>query len=411
MLSFFIGLRYTISRRHSQLVSFISTISIVGLIISVALLVLVLSVMNGFDKELRERILAILPQASIQHVDDVQDWPRLREWLLTQEGVEAAAPFVQLGGMAEFQRRVAPLLVNGLDLELERTTSSIDQFLPEELQAVLASRENNGAIILGSGLARQLGIKAGQRVKLILPQGGDPSSRPRVEGLRVAGTINTGTEVDQSLALVNLATAQALAGSGERVSGIKLKVDDLFNVEATVYPIIRNLPRGYTATTWMRSKGNLYQAIQMSKNLVGLLLFLIIGIAAFNLVSTLVMVTVDKQGDIAILRTLGASTQRIMAIFMVQGSTIGLLGTGIGLALGVALAFVVQDLVQWIEAVFNFQFLQSDVYPISFVPVAVRMADLLAIAGVALFLSFIATLYPAWRASRIKPAEALRFEI
>lgn len=411
MLSFFIGLRYTISRRHSQLVSFISTISIVGLIISVALLVVVLSVMNGFDKELRERILAILPQASIEHLEGVQDWPQLRQWLLTQQGVTGAAPFVQLGGMAEFQRRVAPLLVNGLDLELERTTSSIDLFLSAELQQVLASAENNGAIILGGGLARQLGIDAGQRVKIILPQGRNPGMRPRVEGLRVAGIVNTGTEVDENLALVNLATAQALAGLGEAVSGIKLKVDDLFDVEAIVYPIIRNLPRGYTATTWVRSKGNLYQAIQMSKNLVGLLLFLIIGIAAFNLVSTLVMVTVDKQGDIAILRTLGASTQRIMAIFMVQGSTIGLLGTGIGLILGVALAFVVQDLVQWIEAVFNFQFLQSDVYPISFVPVAVRSGDLIAIAAVALLLSFVATLYPAWRASRIKPAEALRFEI
>lgn len=411
MLSFFIGLRYTISRRHSQLVSFISTISIVGLIISVALLVVVLSVMNGFDKELRERILAILPQASIQHVEDVENWPELRQWLLAQEGVEAAAPFVQLGGMAEFQRKVAPLLVNGLDLELERTTSSIDEFLSPELRNVLAAPENTGTIILGRALADQLGVSPEQRIKVILPQGSDPGTKPRVEGLRVAGIFDTGTEVDQNLALVNLATAQAMGGLGARVSGVKLKVDELFNVEATVYPIIRQMPRGYTATTWVRSKGNLYQAIQMSKNLVGLLLFLIIGIAAFNLVSTLVMVTVDKQGDIAILRTLGASTQRIMAIFMVQGSTIGLLGTGIGLALGLLLTFWVQDFVRWIEALFDFQFLQSDVYPISFVPVAVQVADLVAIATVALFLSFVATLYPAWRASRIKPAEALRFEI
>lgn len=411
MLSFFIGLRYTISRRHSQLVSFISTISIVGLIISVALLVVVLSVMNGFDKELRERILAILPQASIQHVEDVENWPELRQWLLAQEGVEAAAPFVQLGGMAEFQRKVAPLLVNGLDLELERTTSSIDEFLSPELRNVLAAPENTGTIILGRALADQLGVSPEQRIKVILPQGSDPGTKPRVEGLRVAGIFDTGTEVDQNLALVNLATAQAMGGLGARVSGVKLKVDDLFNVEATVYPIIRQMPRGYTATTWVRSKGNLYQAIQMSKNLVGLLLFLIIGIAAFNLVSTLVMVTVDKQGDIAILRTLGASTQRIMAMFMVQGSTIGLLGTGIGLALGLLLTFWVQDFVRWIEALFDFQFLQSDVYPISFVPVAVQVADLVAIATVALFLSFVATLYPAWRASRIKPAEALRFEI
>lgn len=411
MLSFFIGLRYTASRRHSQLVSFISSISIVGLIISVALLVVVLSVMNGFDKELRERILAILPQASIQHINNLEEWPNVRGWLLDQPGIEAAAPFVQLGGMVEFQRRVAPLLINGVDLELERTVSSIDQFLSVEQLGVLAAEDNNGAIILGRGLADRLGVAEGDRVKIIIPQGADPGMRPQVEGLRVAGIVNTGTEVDQGLALANMATAQALAGLGERVSGIKLKVDDLFNVESIIYPIIRGMPSGYTATTWVRSKGNLYQAIQMSKNLVGLLLFLIIGIAAFNLVSTLVMVTVDKQGDIAILRTLGASTQRIMAIFMVQGSVIGLLGTGLGLGLGLLLALVVQDFVQWIETLFNFQFLQSDVYPISFVPVAIRGGDLIAIAAVALFLSFVATLYPAWRASRTKPAEALRFEI
>jgi lipoprotein-releasing system permease protein len=411
MLSFFIGLRYTVSRRHSQLVSFISTLSIAGLVISVALLVVVLSVMNGFDKELRERILAILPQASIQHLDNIQDWRSLRDWVVKQPGVENAAPFVQVAGMAEYQRKVAPLVVSGVDVEAERQVSAIAQFLSPALLELLAQRGNTGTVILGRGVAEKLGIAVGDRVKIIIPQGAGRDLNPRVEGLRVAGIVNTGTEVDQTLALTNLTTAQALASLGGRVTGIKLKVEDLFTVETTVYPIVRALPYGYTATTWVRSKGNLYQAIQMSKNLVGLLLFLIIGIAAFNLVSTLVMVTVDKQSDIAILRTLGASTQKIMAVFMVQGSVIGLLGTGLGLALGLVLALFVQDFVGWIEKMFNFQFLQSDVYPISFVPSAIQLGDLISIAAVALLLSFFATLYPAWRASRVKPAEALRFEV
>lgn len=411
MLSFFIGLRYTGSRRHSQLVSFISSISIAGLVISVALLVVVLSVMNGFDKELRERILAILPQAVIHHVDNIEDWQSIRDWLVDQPGVEDAAPFVQAAGMAEFRRRVTPLMTSGVDVESERQVSAVEDFLSAEQLELLSSDENIGAIILGQGVADKLAIEVGDRVKIIVPRGADRDSNPRVEGLRVAGIINTGTEVDQTMALTNLATAQSLASLGDRVTGIKLRVSDLFNVEAIVYPIVRSLPYGYTSTTWVRSKGNLYQAIQMSKNLVGLLLFLIIGIAAFNLVSTLVMVTVDKQSDIAILRTLGASTQRIMAIFMVQGSVIGLIGTGVGLGLGLLLALFVQDFVRWIESVFEFQFLQSDVYPISFVPSAIQVSDLLAIAAVALFLSFFATLYPAWRASRTKPAEALRFEV
>lgn len=411
MLSFFIGLRYTGSRRHSQLVSFISSISIAGLVISVALLVVVLSVMNGFDKELRERILAILPQASIQHIDNVQDWQSLRQHVVAQPKVENAAPFVQIAGMAEYRRKVEPLIITGVRGELEKEVSAIEQFLSPELLALMAREENTGALILGSGLARNLGIQVDDRVKVIIPQGATGELNPSVKGLRVAGIINTGTEVDQSMALTNLATAQSLASLGERVTGIKLKVTDLFDVEAIVYPIVRDLPYGYTSTTWIRSKGNLYQAIQMSKNLVGLLLFLIIGIAAFNLVSTLVMVTVDKQSDIAILRTLGASTQRIMGIFMVQGSVIGLIGTGLGLALGLLLALFIQDFVVWIEALFGFQFLKSDVYPISFVPAAIRLWDLLSIAAVALLLSFSATLYPAWRASRVKPAEALRFEV
>ncbi|MEX1034112.1 MAG: lipoprotein-releasing ABC transporter permease subunit [Cellvibrionaceae bacterium] len=411
MLSFFIGLRYTGSRRHSQLVSFISTISIAGLVISVALLVMVLSVMNGFDKELRERILAILPQASIQHVDNIEDWRELRDWMVDQAGVLDAAPFVQTAGMAEYRRQVAPLIITGVDAETERNVSAIEDFLSPDLLALLARQENTGAIILGGGVAENLNVAVNDRVKIIIPHGAGRKANPSVAGLRVAGIINTGTEVDQTLALTNLATAQALASMGEGVTGVKLKVDDLFNVEGIVYPIVRALPYGHTSTTWIRSKGNLYQAIQMSKNLVGLLLFLIIGIAAFNLVSTLVMVTVDKQSDIAILRTLGASTQKIMAVFMVQGSVIGLIGTALGLMLGLLLAFFVQDFVGWIEGLFGFQFLKSDVYPISFVPSAVRLWDLVSIAAVALILSFFATLYPAWRASRIKPAEALRFEV
>ncbi|MCW8193343.1 lipoprotein-releasing ABC transporter permease subunit [Proteobacteria bacterium 005FR1] len=411
MLSFFIGLRYTGSRRHSQLVSFISSISIAGLVISVALLVLVLSVMNGFDKELRERILAILPQASIQHINNIDEWRSVREYIIEQPGVVNAAPYVQIAGMAEYRRNVAPVVINGLDLSMEREVSAIEDFLSPEQLELMASEENTGSIILGSGLAEQLEIGVGDPVKIIVPRSATGELSPTVEGLRVAGIVHTGTEVDQSMALTNLATAQAVANLEDRVTGIKLKVTDLFDVEVIVYPIVRSLPYGFTSSTWIRSKGNLYQAIQMSKNLVGLLLFLIIGIAAFNLVSTLVMVTVDKQSDIAILRTLGASTQRITGVFMVQGSVIGLIGTALGLALGLVLALTVQDVVAWVEAVFGFRFLQSDVYPISFVPSAIRVWDLLSIAAVALFLSFFATLYPAWRASRTKPAEALRFEV
>jgi len=226
----------------------------------------------------------------------------------------------------------------------------------------------------------------------------------------VAAIIATGTEADQHLALTGIDDAQLLTEAHSGVTGLWLKLDDLFAAPSIVYQAVISLPRGYSSTDWTRSQGNVYQAIKMSKQLVSLLLILIIGIAAFNVVSTLVMVTVDKQGDIAILRTLGATTQRIMAIFMVQGTVIGVIGTSVGLLLGVLMASGVQEFVAWLESITGFQFLKSDVYPISFVPEDIRSSDLMLIASVSLLLSFIATLYPAWRASRVKPAEALRYE-
>lgn len=411
MLSVFIGLRYTGARRRSQLVSFISGISIAGLIVSVALLVVVLSVMNGFDKQLRERILAVVPQASIYHRDGIEDWLALREQLLNADGVADVAPFVQLTGMARRGGEVAPLTLYGVEPEYERGVSAIESYLSAaELSQLQSSGEGSGKILVGAGLAEKLSVGIGDRLTLIIPDNSTDSRMPNIQGLEVAGIINTGTELDQALALTSLGTAKWLSGFPDRVSGLRLRVDDLFAAPNIVYSIIRDLPYGYYGMNWTRSHGNLYQAIHMSKKLVGLLLILIIGIAAFNVVSTLVMVVVDKQGDIAILRTLGASTQKIMGVFMVQGSMIGFIGTGVGLILGVIIAWWVPDLIAWLEKLLDFQFLKSDVYPISFVPSQILWQDLLAIAATALILSFFATLYPAWRASRVKPAEALRFE-
>jgi len=274
----------------------------------------------------------------------------------------------------------------------------------------LQQLEGGGQILLGAGLAEKLNVEIGERMTVIIPDASTESRLPNIQGLQVAGVIDTGTELDQALALTGLATAQRLWGFPDRVNGVRLQVENLFEAQSIVYRINRELPYGYYTMDWTRSHGNLYQAIRMSKRLVGLLLVLIIGIAAFNVVSTLVMVVVDKHGDIAILRTLGASTKKIMGVFMVQGSLIGLIGTAVGLITGVLIAWWVPELVAWLERLLDFQFLKSDVYPISFVPSQILWQDIVAIAATALVLSFFATLYPAWRASRVKPAEALRFE-
>ncbi len=403
-----IGLRYAGGRKRNQLVSFISAISIIGLVLGVGLLLVVLSVMNGFDRELRERILGVMPQAAIYHRNGIEDWQTLVQDLLQRPQVVAAAPFVQLQAMASHKGKVSPLSVYGIDPDYEQKVSIIQRHLTES--AFNALRANHKGLVLGKGLADRLGISAGESLTLVVPRKGQGRSVPAVSVLSVDGIFETGTEVDNVLALMNLRQAATLSDTPGRVSGIRLQVRELFEAPKTAYGIVRDLPYGYYGSDWTRSHGNLFQAIQMSKNLVGLLLFLVIAIAAFNVVSTLVMVVVDKRGDIAILRTLGASTGTIMKVFMVQGSVIGVIGTTLGLLLGVGMSLVVTDLVIWIERFFGVHFLKSDVYPISYLPSDVRLPDVILVGIVALAMSFLASLYPAWRASRVNPAEALRYE-
>ena len=403
-----IGLRYAGARRRSQLVSFISAISILGMTLGVSLLVLVLSVMNGFDRELRNNILGLMPQGAVYHRYGIEDWPKLQKEFLAKPGVAGAAPFVQLQSLLSHGKNVAPVNLYGVDIEQEKQVSVLPARLAPGVVAGLS--ENRANIAIGTGLAKTLGVVEGDRLTLVVPASQPQSRTPKVRIFTVLGIFDTGTEVDNGLALVNLAQAQSMSSTPDRVSGMRLRLHELFAAPNIVAELVRALPYGYYGSDWTRSHGNLFQAIQMSKNLVGLLLFLIIAIAAFNVVSTLIMVVVDKQGDIAILRTLGASSGMIMGIFMVQGSLIGLIGTGLGLLVGCLLCAVVPGAFQAFESLFEVQFLKADVYPISYLPVDLRMSDLLLIATVALVMSFVATVYPAWRASRVEPAEALRYE-
>ena len=407
-LTFLVGARYGISRRHSQLVSFISSLSIASLVIGVALLVLVMSIMNGFDRELRERILGIMPQATIYQRYGIEEPQPLIDELESHPQVLAAAPFVQLQGLLAHQKRVSPVNLFGIDPAQEARLSSLKEYLPEQGFEQLSHSKQG--ILIGRGIADTLQVEPGDSVSLIIPRTGGGNPTPNIRMLTVLAVFDSGTEIDHGLALMGLEAASSLSEFPGTVTGIRLQVNDLFSAPAVVRQLVNALPPGFYGSDWTRTQGNLYEAIHMSKNLVEMLLFLIIAIAAFNLVSTLIMVVVDKQGDIAILRTLGASTGEIIGIFMVQGGLIGLIGTALGVAVGVLLSLCVTDAVQWLERLLNVRFLESDVYPISYLPSDLQWSDVAQIAVTALIISFFAALYPAWRASRVQPAEALRYE-
>lgn len=411
-VNLFIGLRYAGARRRTQLVSFISGISILGLMVGVGLLLTVLSVMNGFEKELRDRILGIIPHGAIYFRHGVDDWQGVSAEVRQNPDILAAAPFVELQGMLSVGKRVKPAALYGIDVDTNEQVSSVAGFVDwavlEQLKTTVGS--DNDAIILGAGLAESLKVEPGDRITVLVPNSHNAQALPKFKPMYLAGVVRSGTELDYALALMNLDTASALSENPSGVSGLRVKTRDLFAAPDIINQQVRSMEYGYYGSDWTRSHGNLYHAVQMSKNLVGLLLFLIVAIAAFNVVSTLVMVVVDKQTDIAILKTLGASRRDILAIFVVQGAVIGALGTLLGLAFGVFGSLMAQDLVAGLEKLLHIQFLNAEIYPVSYLPSQMRLADFVLVGCVSLVMSLLATLYPAWKASRVAPAEALRFE-
>ena len=406
--SVFIGMRYVGAKRRNQLVSFLSAISMTGLVVGVALLLAVLSVMNGFDRELREKILGLVPQAAIYHREGIEDWQVLQDFVERDKNIVAAAPFVQLQSLVSFRKKSTVVSLYGIDPVEEEKVSLLRDFIsPEDYKKI--SNINEG-VVLGHTIAEKMGVEAGQRVMFVVPDQNARQRSPKVAYLNVIHVLKTDTELDGLLAITSLEQAQKLSQIGDRVSGMRLKVNDLFNAPTVVHNILQELPLGFYSTDWTRTHGNLYFAIKMSKNMVGLLMSLIVAIAAFNVVSTLVMVVVEKQGDIAILRTLGASTKTVMSVFIIQGTIIGVVGTLLGVLFGCALSLGIGQLVNFIEQIFNVQFLKSDVYPLTYLPTEILWADILQVSITAISLCFIATIYPAWRASRVQPANALRYE-
>jgi lipoprotein-releasing system permease protein len=408
----FIGLRYTRAKRRNHFISFISLISMLGMGLGVMALIVVLSVMNGFQKEIRARMLGASP-----HLEVVADGGRMENWqpllgtVLHHPQVSAAAPYVAGQGMLSFGQSVQGVMVRGIDPERETAITDLSNNIKAGKLTDLRSTEFG--IVLGSDLARALGVRMGEKVMLIAPQGSitPAGMMPRVKQFRVVGIFEIGmAPYDNSLALVNINDAQKLFQLGDAVTGISTKLREIDKAPDVASELQNQLPQGLYANDWTHQNSNYFKAVQMEKKMMFIILSLIVAVAAFNIVSTLVMAVTDKQADIAILRTLGASPRSIMKIFMVQGVIIGLTGTLLGCFFGILLALNLNVVVPFIEHLFGVQFLAKDVYYISELPSDLRYTEVATVAVLSFIISILATLYPSWRASKTQPAEALRYE-
>lgn len=409
----FIGTRYTRAKRRNHFVSFISLTSMIGLALGVVVMIVVLSVMNGFDHEMRTRVLGMVPHATIESGEPISDWQSLAAKVKQNPQVEAVAPFTQMQGLLTNNGNVQKILLNAIDPQQERKVSIIDNFMKQgRLDDLVAG---GFGVVIGDKAATKLGVGLGDKVTFVAPEVTvTPAGMfPRMKRFTVVGIFHVGAgELDGYLGVTNLQDLARLhRWKPDQVQGLRLKFTDLFKAPRTAYDIAQNLgEHQYFSRDWTRTHGNLYQAIGMEKSIIGLLLLLIVAVAAFNIISTLVMVVNDKRGDIAILRTLGATPGQIMAIFMVQGTVIGVVGTAIGAAVGIFAALNVSAAISLLEGLIGHKFLNADVYFIDYLPSQLMAEDVFLVCGAALILSFLATLYPAWRAARTQPAEALRYE-
>jgi lipoprotein-releasing system permease protein len=409
----FIGLRYTRAKRRNHFISFISLISMLGIALGVAALITVLSVMNGFQKEVRARILSVVAHVQVTGSGgELTQWQRVAEAARRNPEVIAAAPYVNGQAMLVNEGAARGTLVRGIDPALEARVAEVGtRMVAGRLDALQAGEFG---IVLGADLARGLRVFPGDRVTVIAPQGlvTPAGVVPRLKQFRVVGLFEVGHyEYDSGLALMHLADAQRLYQLGDEVSGVRLKLADLFEARRVARELYREIGGEILISDWTRSHANFFRAVEIEKTMMFIILMLIVAVAAFNVVSTLVMVVTDKQADIAILRTLGATPRSIMQVFMVQGVVIGVLGTVLGVAGGVALALNIDVVVPFLERLLKIQFLSKEVYFISELPSDLHAADVITITAVAaLVLALVATIYPSWRASRVRPAEALRYE-
>ncbi|KPK09972.1 MAG: cell division protein FtsX [Acidithiobacillales bacterium SG8_45] len=409
-LELYVGLRYLRAKRSNHFISFISVMATLGIVLGVAALIIVLSVMNGFGTELRGRILDV-----VSHVTIAEGWSGLRDWeeadrqINTQPHVKATAPYIEGQGMLLRGRSASGVAVRGVLPEREQAVSEIaGKIQAGQLSALTADGKG---IILGSALAKKIGVKPGDRLALVAQKGGADQLSPNLLRLTVVGLFELGMyQYDSTMVMIHMNDARQLFRAGDEVTGLRIKLDN-----GELAPVIGRqlsdvLGSHYRARDWTQQHRNFFIALQDQKRILFIVLMMIVAVAAFNIVSTLIMMVTDKRADIAIMQTLGFSTGTITSIFVIQGTLLALVGTLSGAAIGVLLAWNVETLVAGIERLLGFNFLAADIYPMTDLPAEVIWSDVGMIVGVTILLGIAATIYPAWRASRVQPAEALRYE-
>ena len=412
MFEVWVGNRYVRSRSSNRFVSLISAISMAGIAIAVAVLIVVLSVVNGFERELQDRLLTMTSHASIEGIEgELSDWQDFAATAAKDDRVRNSAPYVSGQSLLVFGEQLSGAELRGIDPQAENQVSRINEVMSEGELSSLESGKFN--IVLGVELAEALGVAVGDKVTVTLAQGivTPAGVVPRTKRFTVSGVYRVGMfEYDRRLAFINLADAQRLYRLRDKVTGLRLAVTNIYAAETIVRDVAIAHGEVVLVSNWQRRHVNFFKSIQITKSILFVILLLVIAVAAFNIVSTLVMVVKDKQADIAILRTVGAKPSSILKIFVTQGSVIGITGTLLGVGAGILLALNLETIVGFLEATFGIKFLAADVYFISDLPSDLQTADVVRIGGIALLLALVSTVYPAWMAARTAPAEALRYE-
>lgn len=409
-LALSIGWRFYRARQSNSFISFISFASTAGIALGVAVLIVVLSAMNGFERELEQRFLGVVPQADIVGVDaPIADWQNVVKDAEQIEGIRGAAPFIRLQGLVQKPGGFQGLSVVGIELEEEMKVSALSQFMSDESWQSLGQDANN--IVLGKSLLKKLGLKLGDTVALYV-QDSDPDAAGSLRAAKshrfvVSGIYSLGGELELTTAYIPMRYAAQILNMHSGVTGVRISVDKVFEAPAKVRELGYAQKQSVYISDWTRTQGHLYQDIQLVRTVMYLVLVLVIGVACFNIVSTLVMAVRDKASEIAILMTMGLSRLAVMGIFMVQGALNGLLGCGLGGIIGISMALNLSDIASAIERLFSIELLSADVYFVDFLPSELHSSDAVLVIAMAFMMSLIATLYPAWKASQIAPAQAL----